>query len=810
MKRLSLFLIISIPLLIIPLAGLSSTAKGSPGRSQSLVITDTIPAEIYSGRRYRYGILGFDHQGIFGPHICTEYGDPFSPTVDPDGQPLRDVWRENPDDTSYHYQFKIPPDYPDDVVRVELFDPDTINRENNLGSSSYQADVVHTDIALQNGMPAMELLSCTSLQVDPCRIDTNEDSLGLDLDLVNLWWFARVDESRGTGGPTGFCLTPLLYNEFRSTITFYELFYYKLNNGTSERVSLAWYYGQSGHLVVSDYGFPRDLTFSSYNHETDIRWVTPGGQLSFDQPVAVPTGCGSPNGGDFDPVTCPGGTMPGVGNGFEIEIANDLIDIILDEAGNRNLYLDVTTLSGSSENGYDIWAGPNDYVNTLASDANFRNVAILNNPDIHDNLGIETVALGDKLTNSTYDAVIDIALGYVGPEYAGQSVYVSIFDSDAGTQPPIHFSFDTIAQDDYFLTFSNPPEPDPDGETGRCILGDCSDQFIDPPYRIDIPTLSDACTDPNDPDQMMVCTPFYGGRLIATHDGSLNDNDTYLWHMRLPEEANGSPTAGCTAFPITVEQGVQTVTEATYNASIYPAFTYPTGSNRPNYDEFTEQPPIGTDPLLDNIEGQVFVLNYAAFTPQSFDWLKWNTYITGLSSGNLLAASLAYPGNSHDYTNHNDLPAAPPPDNWGHTYRGFAEVNNLLDKEMHLDDYIARDSSSGGFGGFGVTAALNDHIDTGRTLRLPLWDHSSGTSGGSQYQASGFGLFRILGYNTNNWLLMELVGLDESCGQPASATAITLANIAEPVTTSQEVQILLFFLLAATAGTLFILRRARK
>jgi hypothetical protein len=521
-------------------------------------------------------------------------------------------------------------------------------------------------------------------------------------------------------------------------------------------------------MVVTRGGFPRDLAFSSYDHNTDIRWVTPGGQVSFDQPVTVPAGCGSPNGGDFDPVICPGGSIAGPGSGFEINIAGDLVDAITDENGSINLYLDITSMSGASENVYDVWAGPNDYVSTLASDANTRNVAVINNPSSHDNQGIVTAAIGDKLVNSTNSNRIDISLGYVGPEYAGQSVYVSLFDTDSGASNPLNFFFDTISRSDFELTFSDPPNPDPDGETGRCIIGNasCNNQFVNPPYRIDIPTLSDACTDPNDPAQVLVCTPFYGGRLTASYDGGLHD--TYLWHMRLPEPPPGNPTAGCTAFPIAVEQGVRTVTEANYNA-IYPTFTYPTGANRPDYDEFTEQPPTGTDPLLDNIEGQVFVLDYAAFSPQAFDWLKWNPYITGLSSGNVLAASLAYPGNSHDYANHNDLPAAPPPDGWGYTYRGFAEVGDLTDKEMHLADFIARDTVSGGFGGFGVTTTLNNHIDEARTLRLPLWDHSSGTSIGIQYQASGFGLFRILGYNTNNWLLLELVGLDNSCGQHTTA-----------------------------------------
>jgi hypothetical protein len=75
-----------------------------------------------------------------------------------------------------------------------------------------------------------------------------------------------------------------------------------------------------------------------------------------------------------------------------------------------------------------------------------------------------------------------------------------------------------------------------------------------------------------------------------------------------------------------------------------------------------------------------------------------------------------------------------------------------------------------------------------------LWNWSSGSSGGSQYQASGFGLFRILGYSANNWLLLELVGLDESCGQPSTAVSnvsldgpvLGLVNAAYPFTATVQ------------------------
>jgi hypothetical protein len=209
------------------------------------------------------------------------------------------------------------------------------------------------------------------------------------------------------------------------------------------------------------------------------------------------------------------------------------------------------------------------------------------------------------------------------------------------------------------------------------------------------------------------------------------------------------------------------VTQAVYEANIYPTYSYPTGTNRPVWAEFTRQPPAGqTVSLLDGIEGMVYLLDYAAFAPQSFDWLKWNPFITGASSGNVLANSLIWPGNSDNYTNYNDFPATPPPDpDYTYTYRGYSEPGDATDKQLHIGDYVVKDSISGGFGGVGVTTRLNEHITKERTLRMVLWDQSTGDSSVDKYRASGFAIFRIIGYGSNDWLLVELIRIDNSCGR---------------------------------------------
>src|SRR5690606_32133193 len=125
------------------------------------------------------------------------------------------------------------------------------------------------------------------------------------------------------------------------------------------------------------------------------------------------------------------------------EIENDLYNIFVDQAtGNRYVYLDVTTLSGGSENGFEIWAGPDDYVSTVASDVNARNVQVINNPSSHSSRGVTVFGLGHLPMNSNVNNAVNIPLIYVGPEYAGTTIFISNYDSDSGATWPVNFYFD--------------------------------------------------------------------------------------------------------------------------------------------------------------------------------------------------------------------------------------------------------------------------------------------------------------------------------------------------------------------------------
>lgn len=449
-------------------------------------------ADIYASRRIEDGIISTSNQAVFGQNICTSYGDPFSP--------LNSPWTSQ-SPYSYEYRIMIPPDYPYNEVRVELFDPDSINAP---GHGPFT--IGRTNAAIQEGLDPLFSSSCSNQdQKDPCLIETEELELYQDgtlpLDRINPYFFWRIDENRGTGAPHSgtACGQPGNYDATYNTRTLYELSYFRQNNdGTTEPVSLATYTGQVG-----------DGSRDNGNHMTDLHWVSPGAPPSFDELGSVPVDNGSTT-------------------TFQIDLTSDVPNIVTDQSsGARYLYLNVTALEGGSENGYEIWAGPPNYINYVPSEANARNLYVLNTPGSHSSRGVTVFASGNLPMNSNFNNEVDIPLIYVGPEMAGQNIFISLFDTDSGAQPPITFYFDSIAEVDWSMTFAQNGVPDPDGETRNCVPGGCNDVWVDPPYRLTVPGVNEDCdhSDPNDID----CVPFYGGRLVARYKGGTAD--TYGWQI---------------------------------------------------------------------------------------------------------------------------------------------------------------------------------------------------------------------------------------------------------------------------------------
>ena len=485
--------------------------------------------DIYASRRVEEGTVGTSTQGIFGPSICTSFGDPFSPWSS----------RYIPGPYSYRYRILIPPDYAHDVVRVELFDPDSVNAETN------SAQVSHT-VNAQNApgnLPQTANKTCgthggSSNRKSPCVIRTDElalyESDTYELDSINPFWFVRVDENRGAGSPPGnnSCGEPGSYNTGFNTQTLYQLYYFQQSeDGNPVRVNLATYTGNTG-----------DARDSNGYHDTDLRWVSPGGTPAADGP-AVPVD-------------------PGSEKTFELSIANDLPNILADAAtGSRYVYMDVTTISGSSENAFEIWAGPNTYVDAVPSQVNARNVFVRNEPGAHNSQGVAVFALTNLPMNAVYgnhpnrpsevDRPVDIPLIYVGPEYAGTSILVSLFDSDSGARAPVVFYFDSLGftpddadptgynqdETDWAMSFGVAGQADADGVAAgvRCLPGSCNDTWVEPSYNIQVPGALEDCDWVRQETDWLYrrdnCTPFYGGRLVARYIGG--ESDTYGWQIQL-------------------------------------------------------------------------------------------------------------------------------------------------------------------------------------------------------------------------------------------------------------------------------------
>jgi hypothetical protein len=723
----------------------ATTPTAPDAAAPSYARPDPVSGGVYLYRRDDAVLANF-MEGIFGPKICTAYGDPFSPLYSP--------WA--PGLYTYTYRIFIPDAYPEDLVRVELFDPDSINSDED------EAIIIHTQAAQDlGGMPPTEIETCYPSQEDPCILDTGEaglldDGLGLEFEDINPYWFMRVDENRGQGpgDGDGTCGGPGSYTPRYNTQTVYQLYYYAEDGSdTGQRIDLATYTGQVGDGV-------RD----SGDHDTDLRWVSPGAPLSYDQTALVPANCGSANGGD----DCDGDGVieedDTPGSGFEVSLSDDLAGIRYDaENDGYFLYLDVTAISGASENGFALWAGPPYYTNTVPSAVNSRNYRSIDAPGSHTSLGVTVQADRYRPTNSVADYRVDLPVTYLGPEYAGQTVTVSLFDSDAGANPPLYFYFDSINRSDWEVEFS----PSASGAAHSCYPGGCNNQWATPPYTITLPDGLVDCDYSGDPAN--TCTPFYGGRLIANYDGGRYD--THAWEVNTPDAPAIDDTRSCAAFPMAVGEGVRSVNPPGASVNPYPDAAEFDNPNPPAYDQFVHHTPDA--PLSDAEEGDVYLL-YNGFGSGDFGWLVWNEGIN--ASANTLVNSLAWPGNTLDYTDHNDGGQALGA--FDHVVRGYIDPDDTSDLTLGVDDWVP--ASTGVINQTGVRDALNEHISKTRTLRLPIWDQARDVGVNADYQVARFAIFRLHGYHVSTspaWILLEFVRWDDSCGQfPTPLAGVALAG----------------------------------
>ena len=466
-------------------------------------------ADLFASSTLESGVIKTSIQSIFGPHICTSYGDPYTPNAATGNNGAPNPWWDELQGT-YHYRIRVPRSFVQNysTLRVELMDPDSYDAPNANVTVSHE-DALCSDEVLWFG-------------------GDRRDGLLVDIDNAcspnNDFWFHRLDEIRGTPS-SGVCGEPGSYDpesgvngHYETSIQF-ELFYYQQQiDGSLVRQNLASYTSPRSGVDAPPTGHP------NYNqHCTDLTWVSPGaaqgtGYDSATCPQGVPADgdaespyAFAPDQGNADfeitlPTvnyanrTCTGGEM----DGCSIDPLSD--DIFV--------YLDVTGVAGASENGFEFWAGPDLSVYDVPVEMNQRNLYILTHglESSHSSQGAVVSGLGHLPLNSNTGNPVDIPLMYIGPELAGQTVRISLFDPDSGSDGPITFFFDTIPQADWsFTTCDNagvcPNQVIPKGNS-----------WISPPFEFVVPSESD--------------TPpviFVGGILTAHYQAGFQD--TYGWFI---------------------------------------------------------------------------------------------------------------------------------------------------------------------------------------------------------------------------------------------------------------------------------------
>jgi hypothetical protein len=372
------------------------------------------------------GSMKLASQFIFGPDNCSYAGDPVMPPLADDGVANESYPRFGGE---YIYRIAVPDDFITDTnqttVRIQLFDPDSVNLNTN-----------NTDPNARRSVPdePLSLGSCAAGRGETCVVETGEP------EAYNPLWLIRVDEAWSVPGGNS-CPDPLTGSPGGNTITVYELFYRDEND---QRVSIA--------------------TFSSNDaaaNLTDMKWVTPG----------VDSGVNSEN-GNFDV-----NLLNPNGDGIALPLRNGIYDI----------FMSVQTLDGgTAKNVWDIWAGSPamadaanvDLTGEGVIDVNDRNLYIARNFATVYQEGINVYAVGRLPTNNYRDGQIELPIADVAAIAGGGQLYVSVFDLDGGASNSLEFLFDTLSTNDFLV----PQTAICSGDTN------CDNTWVNPQMRLGIPT----------------------------------------------------------------------------------------------------------------------------------------------------------------------------------------------------------------------------------------------------------------------------------------------------------------------------------
>ena len=403
---------------------------------------------MFSGQTGESGKLGPVNLSIFGPWQTPSYGDAYSCVkTHQNGKPGDYRPDQDPDaeDNPYHDDF--PDGYPFSVhipasvngwVRVEILDPDCYNKSHGH------------NIVMTNTYPLPPSEPVTDTVYD----DENwADAYSIDRGIQdpNQFWFVRMDEIREYAGHVGGDYHS--YDHSYSTRTEYRLYYLAERADDSvEKVLIASYMGEPD------------------GWHTDLTWVCPGGSAPNDPHSGVTGYNGFPA-------------------SFEVN-TNNLTDIVLEDDGSRSLFLEVQGVSGWSENGFDLWAGPATDENiNMPAGVNERNLYIeqqraqgVQTP--HDSSGMVVYGSGVLPLNVNQSTMYTVTLAYIPPEAAGIHVRVYHWDTDVGGQS-ITYKFEGYPTEyPGVLSGGNSWKPPETGYDRLQVPGDFVGGFLYAQYRV--------------------------------------------------------------------------------------------------------------------------------------------------------------------------------------------------------------------------------------------------------------------------------------------------------------------------------------
>ncbi|HSG15250.1 MAG TPA: TadE family protein [Anaerolineae bacterium] len=376
-------------------------------------------------------------QFIFGPSGCAVQGDPVSTRLStPDATngyyPMFDG--------EFDYRIVVDENYvASDVLRVELFDPDSYNN---------RPDNTMVQHSLSDGRPAKEL-DCqakTAGAGDRCVIETGESVTAIN---QNPFWLQRVDVNWGDR------CEQLNQDGFGDVVTTYELFF---RTDSGERQALASYTVDNA----------RDYLHS------DLKWVSPGASSSL-----VPADDGS----------------------FEIDLSvipvNDMgqrtieMEVQTSSGSGKNVW----DLWAGPPLAYFAANG----IPSLSADVNQRNLQLANNPADYSIPGISVFAIGRMpLTHYVDNASIKLPLAPIESTQGGGIVYATAYDLDpSGGSADINFTIDTVAEGDFkmFTAVVDAPNSGRSGSSADPLQAtckgsrDCNGRWMLPQYAMRIPRV---------------------------------------------------------------------------------------------------------------------------------------------------------------------------------------------------------------------------------------------------------------------------------------------------------------------------------